>query len=251
MKTLSDVHVVLQAGGEGRRIRSIDQDTPKPLLTVGGVSLLERLIRQLVTAGFRQFTVVTGYDGPAVQEHVTIAAELFSKDIRINLHQEDRPMGNAGAITELSTSLSTVLLVFADLFTDLNFAKLVGIHRQHQNDVTLTSHWEDYQLALGELTVDGDIVRDYIEKPRKQHLICSGIAVFESGVLDAARELAQPFGLADVIQFAISHSYQISHWTHGATWMDVNTPDALQAARALADRLPSEDLAPPLLRPSR
>lgn len=237
MKTLSDTHVVLQAGGEGRRIRCIDANTPKPMLTVGGIPLIERLIRQLASAGFRKFTVVTGFEGAIIQDHIRVVMKSLPHDVDIHFYQEPHAMGNAGVVTKIVTSPSSVLLTFADLLTQIDFAKLVEIHGSRRSDVTLASHYEEHKLALGELTVDGDIVRKYAEKPTKRYLICSGIAVLEPNVLRAAKELPQPFGLSDLIQLAINRSYQVSHWTHESTWMDVNTPEALQEARALADKV--------------
>jgi len=227
--------VVLQAGGEGRRIRCIDANTPKPMLSVGGIPLIERLVLQLASAGLREFTVVTGFGGGVIQGHVRSLIKSLPRGVNILFYPEPHAMGNSGALAEIADSQSTVLLVFSDLFTEIDFARLIEIHRERQDDVTLASHYEDHRLALGELTAVGDIVSKYDEKPIKRYLICSGIAVLGPNVLQAAKKLPIPFGLSDLIQFAINASYQVSHWTHGSTWIDVNTPKALQEARALAD----------------
>ncbi|MEM9707074.1 MAG: CBS domain-containing protein, partial [Pseudomonadota bacterium] len=41
----SDIPVVLMAGGEGRRLRPITQETPKPLIPIGGRPILETILR--------------------------------------------------------------------------------------------------------------------------------------------------------------------------------------------------------------
>ncbi|MGI9205025.1 MAG: nucleotidyltransferase family protein [Woeseiaceae bacterium] len=234
METIPNLHVVLQAGGEGRRIRSVDSNKPKPVLTVGGVSLIGRLLQQLASAGFQQFTVVTGLGGTIIQEHVEVFARCLPEKIVIDFYQEPRELGNAGAVVDVATDASTIMLVFADLFTEIDFSRLVEIHRTRGSDVTLASHWEEHRLTLGELQAEGSIVKDYVEKPSKKFLICSGIAVIEQAVLQAAQELPRPFGLSDLIQLAIKRSHKVSHWTHGSRWMDVNTPEALHAAETLA-----------------
>jgi signal-transduction protein with cAMP-binding, CBS, and nucleotidyltransferase domain len=45
--------VVIFAGGEGKRLRPLTENTPKPMLPVGGRPLLERLIERLTAQGFR------------------------------------------------------------------------------------------------------------------------------------------------------------------------------------------------------
>jgi len=191
-------------------------------------------MQQLALAGFQKFTVITGFGGAMIQEHVKAFAQTLPENVRVNFYQEPREMGNAGAVADVVKNASTVLLVFADLFTEIDFARLVEIHSNRNNDVTLASHYEEHHLTLGEIEAEGNIVTDYVEKPIKKFLICSGIAVIEQIVLQAARNLPRPYGLSDLIQLAINRSYKVSHWTHGSNWIDVNTPEAFHAAKALA-----------------
>jgi NDP-sugar pyrophosphorylase family protein len=124
-----------------------------------------------------------------------------------------------------------VLLCFADLVTALDFAQLIHIHRERQHDVTLASHYEHHQLTLGELLVDGDTVRGYQEKPRKAFLICSGIAIFDARAMRVARELPRPYGISNLVLAMLSAGCSVTHWLHGAYWIDVNTPELLARAR--------------------
>ena len=45
-ESVDDIWVVLMAGGEGRRLQPLTEDTPKPLLPVGGQPLIESLVRR-------------------------------------------------------------------------------------------------------------------------------------------------------------------------------------------------------------
>ena len=46
--------VVIQAGGKGTRLYPYTKVLPKPLMPVGGMPILEIVIRQLVSQGFRR-----------------------------------------------------------------------------------------------------------------------------------------------------------------------------------------------------
>ncbi|HRC57133.1 MAG TPA: phosphocholine cytidylyltransferase family protein [Kofleriaceae bacterium] len=52
---------VILAAGLGSRLRPLTDTTPKCLLDVGGVTLLERQLHRLVAAGVRKSVVVVGY----------------------------------------------------------------------------------------------------------------------------------------------------------------------------------------------
>lgn len=231
MHSIADIDVILQAGGEGRRIGALDGFAPKPMLTVGGTPMVERLLSQLVDLGFRKFTVVTGFKGAVIEERLATFPASLSCDIELGFFHEIAPLGNAGALGAIQSVDRTVLFTFADLVTQIDFRILLATHWERQCDATLASHLEEHQLSLGELQVDGERVTDYREKPKKQFLICSGIAAFEPSVVQIARRLPTPFGLADLIRSALNQRCNVMHWTHKSLWMDVNTPELLQKAR--------------------
>ncbi|MBM4168124.1 MAG: phosphocholine cytidylyltransferase family protein [Ignavibacteria bacterium] len=52
---------VILAAGVSRRLRPITNDTPKCLLKVGGIPILERIIRELHAAGIVDIAIVLGY----------------------------------------------------------------------------------------------------------------------------------------------------------------------------------------------
>lgn len=224
------VRVVLQAGGRGERLRPATDHTPKPLLPVAGVPMVERLFRQLLAGGARDFTVITGWLGEQIQAHLTGLPGLPA-DLRFHFLQEATPLGNAGALRLVPEGEGPVLLCFGDLVTDLDYGKLLAIHRERGAAVTLTSHTESLRLRLGELLVEGDTVTGYLEKPEKHFLICSGIAVFEPAVLQLIPP-DRPTGLVDVIMAALGAGFEVTHWVHGAFWRDVNSSEALAEADA-------------------
>jgi len=225
---LQNSEVILQAGGRGQRIQPLSDRQPKPLLPVCGMPMIERLIRQFESAGFRKITVITGYGGEAIVEYIESVLKTLPQEIRVRFHHEEVPQGNLGVLGDIDTGMRRALLVFADLVTDLDFVQLLNIHLERGCSTTLASHYEKYRLRLGELSVVDERVTDYQEKPAREFLACSGIAVFEPEVIALARELPRPFGISDLIQASLDRKLSITHWAHGAFWRDVNTKDELQ-----------------------
>ena len=80
-------------------------------------------------------------------------------------------------------------------------------------------------------------VTGYLEKPEKEFLICSGIAVFEPRVVDLVAGLSLPAGLGDAVNASVRAGYRVAHWQHGSLWFDVNDPREMErASEALRER---------------
>jgi NDP-sugar pyrophosphorylase family protein len=237
----SSVDAVIQAGGRGQRIRSVAGSAAKPMLRVGGEPMIARLIRQIAFSGARRIAVVIPSGNSEFRDFLQQLARS-SNSVELELIEEREPLGNAGALGAIEYRGGPVLFCFGDLVTDLSFDRLLRLHRERGCDITLASHYQYHQLSLGELITDAERVCGYVEKPRKQFLICSGIAVFEPRILELARTLAAPFGLVDLINAALQAGCPVTHWLHGAYWIDVNTPELLEQARSDASRCPQQSV---------
>ena len=56
------------AAGEGKRIRDVSRELPKPLTPLLGLSLIERIILSAKSAGINDFVIVLGYKGDKIRE---------------------------------------------------------------------------------------------------------------------------------------------------------------------------------------
>jgi D-glycero-D-manno-heptose 1,7-bisphosphate phosphatase len=148
ISNIAETRLVLQAGGRGQRMGDATRSTPKPLLPVGGTPMVERLLRQAIGAGLRSVTVITGTMGDRIEDHVR-GMEGLPSDLSLTFIRETAPRGNVGSLAELPRDGRRALLSFADLVTDLDFAKLLAVHEERDADITLASHPEAHRLALG------------------------------------------------------------------------------------------------------
>jgi NDP-sugar pyrophosphorylase family protein len=227
----SELHALVQAGGQGERLAAVAVGRPKPLIQLGSVPILERLLHRIIESGIKRITVVISPRGNAIEEHIATLGKSFPSHVRISVEREVQPAGNAGALGMVDFAAHPVLLCFGDLVTQLDFGLMSAIHRERKCDITLASHLESHQLSLGELVVAGDDVQRYHEKPCKQFLICSGVAIFSPRAIEVARTLPRPFGLVDLVNSALDAGCRVTHWRHGSYWIDVNTPELLDQAR--------------------
>ena len=79
---------VILAAGLGSRIRSNEQPLPKPLVRVGGLTLIERTILTAKAGGVKKFVIVTGFAGELVQ--ATVAGNPALSDLDITFVKNER-----------------------------------------------------------------------------------------------------------------------------------------------------------------
>ena len=75
---------LLLAAGMGTRLQPLTQDTPKCLIEVGDVPILERLVNTLHAQGFKRLVVVIGYLGDRIQDFLQQHAGNMLVDYVIN-----------------------------------------------------------------------------------------------------------------------------------------------------------------------
>src|SRR5438046_2133668 len=85
--------VVILAGGKGARLQPYTTALPKPLMPVGQYPILEILLRQLASQGFRAVTLAVG--------HLAGLIHAYFKDgqdwgLDIAYSYETTPLGTAG-----------------------------------------------------------------------------------------------------------------------------------------------------------
>jgi dTDP-glucose pyrophosphorylase len=60
---------VILAAGKGTRMRELTNELPKPMLKVAGKPILEHIIEGLITAGIREFFIVTGFRADVIEDY--------------------------------------------------------------------------------------------------------------------------------------------------------------------------------------
>jgi D-glycero-alpha-D-manno-heptose 1-phosphate guanylyltransferase len=116
---LSEITVVILAGGLGTRLRPIVSNKPKVLAEVLGRPFLKYLFDQLVHAGAREVVLCTGYMADSVREE--IGGTYGSLCIKHSM--EDVPLDTGGAL-RLALPLirsDTVMVMNGDSYVNADF----------------------------------------------------------------------------------------------------------------------------------
>ncbi len=114
---------IILAAGEGRRLQPLTHSIPKPLLQVGGKSLIERHIERLVAAGISNVIVNLYHLGQEI-ERVLGSGDKFGAEITYS--REDQLMETGGGIAAALGLLGQddFVVVNGDIYTDFDFGLL-------------------------------------------------------------------------------------------------------------------------------
>jgi MurNAc alpha-1-phosphate uridylyltransferase len=115
---------LILAAGRGERMRPLTDATPKPLLAVGGKSLLAWQVERLVAGGFDELVVNHSYLGAQIEAALG-AGEAFGARIRYS--RELTALETAGGVAQALPLLggAPFAVVSGDIYTEFDYASLV------------------------------------------------------------------------------------------------------------------------------
>jgi len=177
-----DNWVVLMAGGLGARLRPLTEESPKPLLNVGGRPLLETIICNMKEYGLYRYFVSVNYKAPMIEEYFGDGTKLGAE---ITYLREIEPLGTAGALSILpQRPKEPVFVMNSDLLTKVNFRQLLEFHIEKHSIATMCVREIDLKIPYGVVNADGFRLINLEEKPVKKLFINAGIYVLEPDAID-------------------------------------------------------------------
>lgn len=173
--------VIIMAGGLGSRLKELTQKIPKPMLTVGAKPLLETIVLDYSSQGFRKFYLAVNYKAEQIKAHFGDGSK-FGVEIRY-LHERER-MGTAGGLSLLPEVPDHPFIVTnADLLTNQDFGDLVRRHTETGADATMAVRNYEMQVPFGVVHEDNGCIQAIVEKPIQHFTVSAGIYVLSPHIL--------------------------------------------------------------------
>lgn len=235
---------VIMVGGRGTRLKPLTDTRPKPALPVIDVPCIKYLIRSFADAGIREIFLACGYRSEYLEAVVGDGSDL---GVSISYSVEDHPLGTAGAMKSLESSLDeTFCAANGDTFADLDLAGLISDHVRTGAAVTMILTETDHPTECGivRLGEDGRIT-EFKEKPKPEevfsNLINAGVYVVERSVLSYVPEREFCDFNKDVFPKISEAGGRLQGRVLEGRWMDVGRPGDLLAVNLLMASETSSD----------
>jgi histidinol-phosphate phosphatase domain len=226
---------VIMAGGKGSRLRSITNDEiPKPMVPVDGKPLLEYQVEALKEYGIKKIVMIVGHLGEKIMDHFKDGKD-FGVDIDYIVEKE--PLGTAGAFYYLKdkTDAKDFLLIFGDVFFDIDFDRMEDFHFKNAALTTLLAHpnGHPYDSDLIQTDDNGKVigfdsknnVRDYWY----DNMVNAGMYVINRELLELVSEPVKIDFEKDILANQVKNGANIYAYHSPEYVKDVGTVDRINA----------------------
>lgn len=220
---------MILAAGRGERMRPLTDHTPKPLLQVGGKSLIVWHIERLRAAGFTRIVINHAHLGQQVEDALGNGAAF---GVSILYSPEGTALETAGGIATALPVLGCDVfpVINGDIYTEFDFGGLAepvarlasGPDQVHLVMIDNPPHHMtgDFMLDAGRL-----VDQDAATTPAPARLTFSGIGVYHRDLF-AYTPVREKAALAPLLRQAISAGRASGEHYRGR-WVDVGTPERL------------------------
>jgi NDP-sugar pyrophosphorylase family protein len=180
------MQAMILAGGDAVRLRPLNVHTPNPLVAIANRPLLKYQIEILKRAGFREMTLVLGYQPTRIEDHIGDGRE---EQLRIHYQVQSTTQGTAGAFrSAMGANPDAAVVLYGDILTDLRLDQMIAFHRQQQALVTIATVAVENPTNYGMIETDDDgRMTRFVEKPKPEEVtfntINAGAYVIEPEVL--------------------------------------------------------------------
>ena len=237
------MHAVILAGGFGKRLGALAQDTPKALLRVGNRTLIDRIVDKVALHVSHVFVTTNAKFAP--QFRAWLAEHPEKAKLRLVVEPAQRNEEKLGSIGALANLIRTehlsddLLCVSGDNLFEFGLAPLLAKFKAVRAPVfalcDIGSRERARHLGVVEVDASGKVVA-FEEKPAqpKSSLVSTGIYLFPREALGAVQEYLAECAHADAFGHFIrwlSECTPVYGVTFADRWFDIGTPEAYADAK--------------------
>ena len=176
---MTKLKIAILCGGRGKRLKSLTDDLPKPLIPLQNKPILEHILNFFEKKDFCEFIVCIGYKGKKIMTFI----EEYKKESESIFAFSD--LGENASIIRRMHALKDdfddrILFTYGDTLTDLNVDELLHSHKNKRALMTIVASKIRTPFGLLEMDNDG-WATSFTEKPVFKYYI--GHLVMEKKVV--------------------------------------------------------------------
>ena len=181
-ETLHKVPVVVMAGGKGTRLYPFTKILPKPLIPIGDIPIMERIIDRFLEYGASDFYATVNYKKSMIKSYFADLATDYS----IKYVEEDKPLGTAGSLCLIEDKFTTPFIVTnCDILIHADYADVYKYHVESGNALTVVSALKNIVVPYGVIhSKENGTITSMEEKPKLSYFVNTGMYVLNPDLIE-------------------------------------------------------------------
>ena len=236
---------LLLAAGRGTRLGPLTANQPKPMIPIGGVPMIERILSGIAAqTPIREFVLITGYKADVLQGYLGDGSRW---GWHVQYVPQETPRGVGDAVNTARDVLADTpfLMTYGDIMLDpANYARFAAEYAQtglSEIKAYVGLNWvEDPWAGAAVYFDDNHVIERIQEKPPKgtatTHWNNAGLFVFDPLIFEYTAKIVPSargeYELPDAITAMIQGGHKAKGIELEGSWRDVGTPEDYAAINA-------------------
>jgi len=219
IKKVKNNYIFLMAGGKGTRLMPLTKKTPKPLLKIKGVPIIEKIILNFRDQGFKNFIISVNYLGYKIKRYLGKGKKL---KVNISYIHEKNTLGTAGSLSliDIKKIKFPIIVTNSDLISEIDYNNLIDYHNNKKSDLTICSKNKVFEMPYGEIIQYHDQVKKIIEKPSIYHLVNAGVYVVNKALIKNLKK-NKKLMMNELITHQLKKNKKVFSYPIYENWIDI------------------------------
>ena len=217
-KIKTKVPVVIVAGGQGTRLSPLTKIIPKPLMPVGDVTMIEKIMENFHKQGLSNFKLIINYKKNLIKTYLNELDHPY----HIEFIEEEKTGNTAGSLALLKEKIDGPFIVSnCDVIADLSYQSLLDWHNEKKAEMTILGVRKQVDIPYGVIKMDSKYaVKEIYEKPFYNNMIVSGIYVMNPSVLKLIPK-SMILGMDKLMEKLIKKNMNLTCYPIESGWQDI------------------------------
>lgn len=210
-------HVVIMAGGYGKRLGVLTKSCPKALLKFNNKPLLQHILDYLEKNNFYNIQISVFFLKEMIKNFILKKSNL---SLKIKYLEERQPMGTIGSIGLIKKISNNFIVLNCDVITDVNLGEMLKFHKKNKSILTMGVKNFQYKNPYGVIISKKNKFISFKEKPEVDFTINAGIYIFNKKIIS----LINKFNLKNIEDLIITlnnKNYKILTYPIFENWYDL------------------------------
>lgn len=212
----SKEHVVIMAGGYGKRLGALTKKCPKALLKFNNKPLLQHILEHVKKNNFQNILISVFFLKKMIKNFLS---KKNSFSLKINFLEERNPMGTIGSIRLIKKISKNFIVLNCDVISDVNLNELLKFHKKNKPILTVGVKDFQYKNPYGVIISKKNRFVSFKEKPEVNFTINAGIYIFNKKIIPIINKFNLK-NIEELITILKDKNYKILTYPIFENWND-------------------------------